>query len=41
MMKEPPGYYDTDRLIEQLGLSRNITEANLIYLRDKGLIKEG
>ena len=39
-MNEPPGYYYTDRLVDQLGLPRNITEANLTYLRDKGLIKE-
>jgi len=40
MMSEPPGYYNTDQLIDQLGLLRNIAEANLIYLRDRGLIRE-
>lgn len=37
-MKNPGHYYNTDMLVPTLGVSQNLVDANLLYLRGKGLI---
>jgi len=38
-MKNPGRYYNTDLLVSTLGVSQNLVDANLLYLRGKGLIE--